>query len=147
MWPDEVAIAMRDGQSSSADVVPNLLVRGGKAAIEFYKSAFGAIELFRVESSGGTVFAEMAIQGARFFVADESPPHGNLSPASLGGTSVRIDLFVADPDAMQARAVKAGAREVSPVRDEVEGPRMGCIQDPFGHCWLIGSHWTGRRNP
>ncbi|MBZ5641054.1 MAG: VOC family protein, partial [Acidobacteriia bacterium] len=110
----------------------------------FYKNAFGAIEVFRVESADGTLFAEMSVQGARFFVADESASHGNFSPASLGGTSVRIDLLVADPDAVQARAVAAGAREISPVAAEEVGPRMGRIEDPFGHCWLIGSHWTGQ---
>lgn len=137
---------MENDQAHSADVVPNLLVRGGKAAIEFYQNAFGAVELFRVEAPDGTVFAELAIQGARFFVADESPPYGNFSPTSLGGTSVRIDLLVADPDAMQARAVKAGAKEISPVTEEKVGPRMGRVEDPFGHCWLIGRHWTGKTN-
>jgi len=88
----------------------------------------------------------MSIQGARFFVADESAPFSNFSPTSLGGTSVRIDLLVDDPDAMQARAVKAGATEIFPVTDEKVGPRMGRIEDPFGHCWLIGGHWTGKKS-
>jgi len=133
---------MANEQRQAARVVPNLLVRGGKSAIEFYKRAFGAVELFRVESTDGDVFAELSIQGARFFLADESAAHGNLSPASLGGTSVRIDLLVADPDAVQARAVEAGAKEISLVTDESVGPRMGRTEDPFGHCWLIGGHWT-----
>lgn len=137
---------MENDQARSAEVVPNLLVRGGKAAVEFYKNAFGAVELFRAEAPDGSIFAEMSIQGARFFVADESAPYGNFSPTTLGGTSVRIDLLVADPDAMQAQAVKAGAKEISPVTDEKVGPRMGRVEDPFGHCWLIGRHWTGRTN-
>ena len=133
--------------TGQAQIVPNLSVRGGKAAIEFYQTAFGAVELFRIEApDGGGVFAELSIQGARFFLADESPAHGNLSPASLGGISVRIDLLVDDPDALQARAVAAGAREISPVRDEEEGPRMGVVEDPFGHRWLIGGHWTGQKS-
>lgn len=137
---------MENDQARSADIIPNLLVRGGKAAVEFYKNAFGAVELFRAESPDGSIFAEMSIQGARFFVADESAPYGNFSPTSLGGTSVRIDLLVADPDAMQARAMKAGAIEISPVTDEKVGPRRGRIEDPFWHCWLIGRHWTGSPN-
>ena len=84
----------------------------------------------------------IAIGDARFFVADESPPHGNLSPATLGGTSVRINLLVAYPDATHARAIGAGATEISPVRDEDAGPRMGVVRDPFGHVWLIGAPWN-----
>ena len=131
--------------SNPAHIVPNLSVRDGKAAIDFYKIALGAVELFRIEGPDGKVFAELTIQGARFFLADESPAHNNLSPSSLGGTSVRIDLLVDDPDALQAQAVAAGAREISPVRDEEEGPRMGSIEDPFGHHWLIGRHWSGQK--
>lgn len=122
-------------------IVPNLLVRNGKAAVDFYKAAFGAIETFRATTPDGDIFAAMSIDGARFFVADESPPHSNFSPDSLGGTSVRIDLLVSDPDAMHARAIAAGATEISPVRDEDVGPRMGCVRDPFGHTWLIGAPW------
>ena len=136
---------MTNVSTSMAHIVPNLLVRDGKAAIEFYRTAFEAVELSRMEGPDGEVFAEMSIQGARFFLADESPAHGNLSPVSLGGISVRIDLLVEDPDTLQARAVAAGAREISPVREEEEGPRMGCIEDPFGHRWLIGRHWSGAK--
>jgi PhnB protein len=122
-------------------IIPNLSVRNGKAAVDFYKEAFGAVEQFRFESPEGTIFAALTINGARVFVADESPAHGNLSPAALGGTSVRIDLLVTDPDSVQAQALAAGATEISPVRDEEVGPRMGVVRDPFGHTWLIGAPW------
>lgn len=118
-------------------IAPNLSVRGGARAVEFYSAAFGALEMARFTGPAGTIVAEMSIGGARFFLADESPAHGNLSPESLGGTSVRIDLFVADPDAVQARAVAAGATEVFPVGDQDFGYRMGRVVDPFGHHWLI----------
>lgn len=118
-------------------IAPNLSVREGVRAVEFYKTAFGAVELSRFSSPNGAIVAEMSIDGARFFLADESPAHANLSPESLGGTSVRIDLFVADPDAVQARSVAAGATEVFPVADQDFGYRMGRVKDPFGHHWLV----------
>jgi len=119
-------------------VTPNLSVRNGARAVDFYKRAFGATELSRITSPDGALVAEMSIDGARFFVADESPEHKNFSPESLGGSSVRIDLFVVDPDALQRRAVAAGATEVFPVADQNFGYRMGRVMDPFGHHWLIG---------
>ena len=119
-------------------ITVNLSVRGGARAIDFYQRAFGATELMRLTSPDGHVVAEMAIDGARFFLADESPDYGNLSPESLGGSSVRIELFVSDPDAVAQRAVTAGAKEVFPVADKPFGYRQGRVVDPFGHHWLIG---------
>ena len=117
---------------------PVLTARDAASAVDFYKQAFGAIESNRVTGPTGTIVAELAIERAEFLVADESPEHGNLSPEMLGGTSVRIGLVVADPDAVAARAVEAGAREVSPIADQDFGFRQGRIVDPFGHHWLIG---------
>jgi PhnB protein len=122
-------------------IIPNLSVRNGKAAVDFYKEAFGAAEQFRFDAPDGSIFAALTINGARVFVADESPANNNLSPDSLGGTSVRIDLLVPDPDSVHAQALAAGATEISPVRDEEAGPRMGVARDPFGHIWLIGAPW------
>lgn len=138
---------MDESRPMTAEIVPNLSVRNGQAAVAFYKDAFGAIELFRLELEDGELFAELSIGGARVFVADESHTNKNLSPDTLGGTTVRIDLLSDDPDGMQARAVAAGAEEIHPVRDEEVGPRMGAVRDPFGHKWLIGKHWTGARHP
>src|SRR5260370_14704447 len=120
----------------------NLTVRGGARAIVFSQRAFGATEVMRLSSPDGRVVAELVIDGARFFLADESPEHGDLSPESLGGCSVRIELFVADPDAVAQRAVAAGAREVFPVADKPFGYRQGRVVDPFGHHWLIGRPLT-----
>jgi PhnB protein len=131
-------------------IVPNLSVRRGTGAVEFYKEAFGAAEIWRITGPEGAIVAEMAIGGARFFVADESPENQNFSPESLGGTSVRIDLLVADPDGAQERAIHAGAKEIFPVADKPFGFRMGRVADPFGHHWLIarplesGSRTWGR---
>src|SRR6266480_3202766 len=103
------------GTSVVCSVAPMLSVRNGARAVEFYISAFGAIEVYRVEDPGGAVVSRLAVEGAEFWVADESPEHGNFSPESLGGGSVRMILTVSDPDAVFARAIAAGAREVVPV--------------------------------
>ena len=114
-----------------------LSVRGGARAVEFYKAAFGADELLRVEDDAGSVVAQLAVHGAAFWVADESPEHLNFSPQSLGGCSVRMLLIVEDPDAVCRRAVAAGAKQVVPVGD-AHGWRLGRVLDPFGHHWEIG---------
>ena len=115
-------------------VTATLSVRDWSGAMDFYKAAFGAVELYRVEGGG---VGQLAVNGAEFWVAEESPEHLNLSPESLGGCSVRMLLLVEDPHAMQARAVKAGAAEVLPV-SEAYGWQLGRVRDPFGHHWEIG---------
>ena len=123
--------------ASSVSVAPMLSVRNGARAVEFYKSAFGALEVYRVEDPGGAVVCRLSIDGAEFWLADESPEHANYSPESLGGGTVRMILTVPDPDAMFARAVAAGARVVSAV-EEAYGWRAGRVVDPFGHHWEVG---------
>jgi PhnB protein len=122
--------------SIACSVSPWLSVRNGARAVEFYKMAFGANEVYRVEDPGGSVVSRLSIDGAEFWLSDESPEHGNFSPESLGGGSVKMLLTVSDPDAMFARAVAAGAREVHPVLEE-HGWRVGRVADPFGHHWEI----------
>ena len=117
-------------------LAPWLSVRGSIEAVEFYKSAFAATEVYRHEGRGGVV-ARLSIDGAEFWVADESPQHQNFSPESLGGSSVRLLLTVADPDAAFARALTAGASEIYPV-SEGHGWRVGRVVDPYGHHWEIG---------
>jgi PhnB protein len=124
-------------------ISPMLAVSDGKAAIEFYKAAFGATLLWSLDDE----VAGMSIHGAPFFLAHESPPHGTRSPASAGFTTVRIELFVEDPVAVQRQALAAGATKHSPVEEhthETTGPQpirrmlQGAVVDPFGHLWLIG---------
>src|SRR4030095_7069179 len=93
-------------------IAPMLSVRNGASAIDFYKAAFGAEELFRIESDTGEVVARLSVAGAEFWLADESPEHLNFSPESLGGGTVRLILVVGDPDAAFARAVSAGGAGV-----------------------------------
>ena len=120
-------------------VLPQLSVRRGRDAVEFYKAALGALEIYRV---GGTerdeeVVAQLSVGDATFWVADESPPNKNFSPESLGGSTVRLLLIVQDPQSVVERAVALGAREVRPVEQE-HGWLLGRIEDPFGHHWEIG---------
>jgi len=119
-------------------LAPMLSVRRGVGAIEFYRRAFGAEELFRIESDSGEVVARLSVDGAEFWLADESSEHFNFSPESLGGGSVRIVLVVEDPDGFFERAVSSGATAVSSVSDQPYGWRVGRIADPFGHHWEIG---------
>ena len=118
-------------------VAPMLSVRNGARAVEFYKAAFGATEVFRIESPDGAVVCRLSVEGAEFWVSDESPENANYSPESLGGGTVRIILTVPDPDAVFARAISAGARSVVPVKEDY-GWRLGRVVDPFGHHWEIG---------
>jgi len=122
-----------------SSVSPELSVRRGREAIEFYKSAFGAVEIYRV---GGTeedeeVVAQLSVGNASFWVSDESPPNKNFSPESLGGSTVRLLLVVDDPGSVVEQAVALGAVEVSPVNEE-HGWLLGRIEDPYGHQWEIG---------
>jgi len=114
-----------------------LSVRNGARAVDFYKAAFGAVEVFRIESPDGAVVARLSVEGAEFWLADESPEHGNFSPESLNGGTVRMIFTVPDPDAMFAKALAAGAQSVVPV-EENYGWRLGRVVDPFGHHWEIG---------
>src|SRR5438093_11815726 len=98
-------------------IAPMLSVRNGARAVEFYKSAFGAVEVFRIEDPGGAVVSRLSVEGAEFWVADESPEHANFSPETLGGGTVRMILTVPDPDAMFAKAIAAGAPQIVAVAE------------------------------
>jgi len=120
-----------------------LAVRKGADAVAFYKRAFEATEIDRMESPDGDVVVQLQIGQYRFFVADESLEHGNFSPESLGNrSSVRLALIVGEPDAVARQAVAAGAKEVYPVADQPYGWRLGRVVDPFGHHWEIGRPHT-----
>ena len=126
-----------DARSVACSIAPMLSVRKGTRAVEFYKTAFGASEVYRVEDPGGAVVSRLAVDGGEFWVSDESPEHANFSPQSLGGGTVRMILTVPDPDAVFARTLAAGARSVVAVEDAY-GWRLGRVVDPFGHHWEIG---------
>jgi len=116
---------------------PTLSVNNGIAAVEFYKKAFNATELMRIEAPDGAIVAELSINGARFFVADGSPEAEHATPEKSGSIPIRMGLIVANPDAFAASAIAAGATEVYPVADQHYGYRLGHVIDPFGHHWEI----------
>jgi PhnB protein len=124
----------------SARVLAQLSVRRGREAVEFYKEAFGAVEVYRVggDSRNEAVVSQLRVgDDSSFWVADESPEHLNFSPETVGGGTVRLLLIVEDPDAAIEQAVAAGATLVRPAADE-HGWRLGRIADPFGHHWEVG---------
>ncbi|HKW48346.1 MAG TPA: VOC family protein [Gemmatimonadaceae bacterium] len=123
--------------SIQTTLAPWLSVRGSAMAVEFYKTAFGASEVYHIEDPSGSVVARLSIDGAEFWLGDESPEHGNFSPETTNGSTTRLILTVADPDAMFARAIAAGAKQIYPVGEEY-GWRIGRVVDPFGHHWEIG---------
>jgi PhnB protein len=117
-----------------------LIVRGATRAIDFYKRAFGAKELFRLtEPSGKVGHAELEIGGCRLMLADEYPDFGALSPPSVGGSPVALHLLVEDVDRVAQEAVDLGATVLRNVKDEFHGYRAGMIADPFGHRWHLAT--------
>jgi PhnB protein len=129
--------------SYKPSIAPMLSVRNGAKAVEFYKAAFAASELFRLDGENGAVVAQLSVGESDFWVADESPEHLNFSPESLGGGTVRMVMVVDNPDTAFDRAVAAGAKVVSSVTDQPYGWRLGRIVDPFGHHWEIGKPLAG----
>ena len=130
--------AMPERTSLPYSIAPWLSVRKSAQAVEFYKAAFGATEVFRLDDDGGGVVARLSVWGAEFWVSDESPEHLNFSPESLGGATTRMVMVAEDPDAAFDRAVAAGGKVVRPVENQPYGWRVGRIVDPFGHHWEIG---------
>jgi PhnB protein len=121
------------GEPLESSIAPWLSVRRGAEAVDFYKAAFGAVELHRVENDDGEIVAHLTIGGADFWVSDDP----DSSPEALGGGSVRMILTVEDPDAIFEQTVTAGATVVAAMY-EGHGWRIGRVADPFGHHWEIG---------
>ncbi len=110
----------------------------GVAAIEFYKEAFGATVFRSFSNDDGSIHvAELEVEGSMFRFHEEKPSAGETSPRTIGVTTCSIHLRVADPDALMARAVEAGAEELSPMQDYFYGYRQGELKDPFGHRWTL----------
>jgi PhnB protein len=125
-------------QSPTTFFAPELLIPNGVMELDFYKNAFGAVELRRFSNDDGSIHvSEMTIDGALFHFHEENPAKRNLSPERAGGVTTILGLFVADVDAVMARALAAGAIEQSPVQSYDYGYRQGSLVDPFGHVWQI----------
>ena len=122
-------------------VTPYLIVRGAAKAIDWYKDALQAEEMFRMDGPGGTIaHAEIKMGDSVLMLADEHPDMGARGPLSIGGTPVGLMIYVTDCDAVFARATKAGATIERPLADQFYGDRSGSIVDPFGHKWTIATH-------
>jgi len=119
-----------------AAAIPYLMIRGATDALDFYKKAFGAEETMRFPMPDGKIgHAEIRIEGAPVFLADESSEAGTKSPPQLGGTTVTVSIYVQDVDAFARRAEAAGTKLLRPVADQFYGERTVSFQDPFGHAW------------
>jgi len=123
-------------------ITPHLVVKGAAQAVEFYKKAFGATELVRMPGPGGTIMhAELRIGDSKFFVNDEMPGPGGISaPTTQKGTTVGLNVYVADCDKLYKQAVSAGAKATMPLADQFWGDRYGQVTDPYGHVWAIATH-------
>jgi PhnB protein len=124
-------------------ITPYLVVRGAAQAIDYYKSVFGATEVFRMDGPDGKVgHAELKIGDSRIMLADENPSMGAgyTSATSIGASPVSLYLYIPDVDRVVERAVAAGAKLLKPVQDQFYGDRSGFIQDPFGHLWGVATH-------
>lgn len=122
-------------KSIPCSIAPWLTVRDSVKAVDFYKSAFGAIDVYRLEGPDGDLVARLSIEGAEFWVSNES--FEDLNPVSFGAGNVRMILTVPDPDTLFTQALNAGASQVFPVGEE-HGWRLGRLVDPFGLHWEIG---------
>jgi PhnB protein len=123
-------------------ITPHLNVKGAAHALEFYKRAFGATEINRMPGPGGMIMhAAMKIGDSKFFLNDEMPGQETcVSPATLKGTTVVLNLYVADCDKLYNQAVAAGAKATMPLTDQFWGDRYGQVRDPYGHVWAIATH-------
>jgi len=121
-------------------LTPYLVVDGAAEALEYYKKAFGAIELFRMPHGDKIGHAEMRIGDSQFMLADGNPEMGYKGPNAYGGTPVSLMIYVEDCDAVYQQAIDAGGTEMRPLQDQFYGDRSGTLTDPFGHVWTIATH-------
>ncbi|HEX7707261.1 MAG TPA: VOC family protein [Thermoanaerobaculia bacterium] len=122
-------------------VIPYLIIDGAARAIDFYKEAFGATEVMRMEDPSGKVgHAELRIGDAHIMLADEYPDLGFRGPGAVGGTPVIIMIYVENADICFQAAISRGAKEIKPLADQFYGDRSGTLTDPFGHIWTVATH-------
>jgi PhnB protein len=119
-------------------LTPYLVINGAAEAMEYYKNAFGAIELFRMEHGGKIGHAEMKIGDSPFMLGDASEQFKGVK--DLGGTPVSLMIYVDDVDTIYPRAIAAGGTELKPLQDQFYGDRSGTLTDPFGHVWTVATH-------
>ena len=121
-------------------LTPYLIVDGGAKALDYYKQAFGATELMRMEHDGKIAHAEMKIGDSPFMLSDEHPEMGYKGPKSVGGSAVGLMIYVDDCDTIFKQAIAAGGTEKKALQDQFYGDRSGTLEDPFGHIWTVATH-------
>ncbi|MBK9214055.1 MAG: VOC family protein [Chloracidobacterium sp.] len=121
-------------------ITPYLICRNAGAAIDFYKRAFGAEELFRIGEGDSVGHAELKIGNSIIMLADEFPQMNALSPETIGGSSVSLYIYVEDVDTFTGKAIAEGLEVIKPVADQFYGDRSGHFKDPFGHLWGFATH-------
>jgi PhnB protein len=122
-------------------VSPYLIINGAERALDFYRQAFDAVELFRFKAPDGKIgHAEVRIGDTVIMLADEFPDHDAHSPRKFGGSPVGLHLYCEDVDAVAAKATAAGAKVKRPLADQFYGDRNGTLEDPFGHIWHLSTH-------
>jgi PhnB protein len=122
-------------------LTPYMTVRNARAAIDFYKKAFGAEKVLQLDMADGTIaHAEIRIGDSVVMLSEENEAWGTKSPLSLGGSPMFLMAYVADVDAAFRRAIDAGAAEIRPVADQFYGDRSGTLKDPYGHQWTLSTH-------
>lgn len=133
-----MAKAIPDGYHA---VTPYLVIDGAAKAIDFYKRAFGAVEVMRMPDPNGKIgHAEIRIGDSHIMLADEYPDMGYRGPTSLGGAAVTLMVYVDNADETFRQALACGAQEMQPLKDQFYGDRSGTVKDPFGHIWTIATH-------
>ena len=141
---DDMSTAAKQIESTpkaATSLIPYLCYRDAAAAIDFYTRAFGAKELMRLaEPSGKIGHAELQIGDVVFMLSDEYPDYDALSAETLGGSPIKLHLYVPDVDQFAARAIAEGASLTRPVEDQFYGDRTGQIKDPFGYSWTVATH-------
>jgi len=121
-------------------VTPYLIINGATKALDFYKKAFGATEMFRMEHEGKIGHAEIKIGDSPVMLADEQPAMGYVGPEKLGNSPVSLMIYVEDVDKVYKQAISSGGTELKAVQDQFYGDRSGTLKDPFGHVWHIATH-------
>ena len=122
-------------------VTPYLSIEGAAEAIDFYCDVLGATERMRMAGPDGKIgHAEIEVGSSIIMLSDAAPEMNHPSPKALGGSSVFVMVYVEDVDDAFARAIKGGAKELSPVQDQFYGDRTGQFEDPWGHRWSLASH-------
>lgn len=121
-------------------VTPYLVIKGAADAIEYYKKAFGATEIFRMDHEGKIGHAEIKIGDSHIMLSDEHPEMGYIGPQTLGGTPVSLMIYVDDVDKTYPGAIAAGGQELKALQDQFYGDRSGTLKDPFGHVWTVATH-------